>query len=97
MVSTNRARIGQFALLTMTVAAVFNIRNVINNNVAIGLSAAPAFLVATIIYFIPFTLVIAEFVAMNRNSESGVYQWVKTSMGGRWAFLTAFCLSLIHI
>lgn len=97
MVSTNRARIGQFALLTMTVAAVFNIRNVINNNVAIGLSAAPAFLVATIIYFIPFTLVIAEFVAMNRNSESGVYQWVKTSMGGRWAFLTAFCYWFVNL
>lgn len=83
MPSGTRARIGQFALLTMTVSAVFNIRNVINNNVAIGLASAPAFFLATILYFVPFTLIIAEFVAMNRSSESGVYQWVKTSMGGR--------------
>lgn len=97
MTTVNRARIGQFALLTMTVAAVFNIRNVISNNVAIGLASAPAFFIATILYFIPFTLVIAEFVAMNKSSESGVYQWVKTSMGGRWAFLTAFCYWFVNL
>lgn len=97
MSSPTRARIGQFALLTMTVSAVFNIRNVINNNVAIGLSAAPAFLLATLLYFIPFTLIIAEFVAMNRDSESGVYRWVKTSMGGRWAFMTAFCYWFVNL
>ncbi|WP_136194304.1 amino acid permease [Actinomyces procaprae] len=95
--SDTRARIGQFALLTMTVSAVFNIRNVINNNVAIGLASAPAFFLATLLYFVPFTLIIAEFVAMNRSSESGVYQWVKTSMGGRWAFMTAFCYWFVNL
>lgn len=97
MTSTNRGRIGVFALLTMTVAAVFGIRNVVNNNVAIGLAAAPAFLLATLLYFIPFTLVIAEFVSLNKDSESGVYQWVKTSMGGRWAYLTAFCYWFVNL
>ena len=97
MSSETRARIGQFALLTMTVSAVFNIRNVINNNVAIGLASAPAFFLATILYFVPFTLIIAEFVAMNRSSESGVYQWVKTSMGGRWAFMAAFCYWFVNL
>ena len=97
MSSETRARIGQFALLTMTVSAVFNIRNVINNNVAIGPASAPAFFLATILYFVPFTLIIAEFVAMNRDSESGVYQWVKTSMGGRWAFMAAFCYWFVNL
>ena len=97
MPSGTRARIGQFALLTMTVSAVFNIRNVINNNVAIGLASAPAFFLATILYFVPFTLIIAEFVAMNRGSESGVYQWVKASMGGRWAFMAAFCYWFVNL
>ena len=97
MPSGTRARIGQFALLTMTVSAVFNIRNVINNNVAIGLTSAPAFFLATILYFVPFTLIIAEFVAMNRSSASGVYQWVKTSMGGRWAFMAAFCYWFVNL
>lgn len=95
--SVNRARIGTYALLAMTVAAVFNFRNVVNNNVAIGLASVPAFFFATLLYFIPFTLIIAEFVGVNRNSESGVYQWIKSSMGGRWAFLGAFCYWFVNL
>lgn len=97
MSQTNRGTIGKFAILTMTIAAVFNFRNVVNNNVEIGLASAPIFLLATIIYFIPFTLVIAEFVGLNKNSESGVYQWIKTSLGGRWAFMGAFCYWFVNL
>ena len=97
MSAEKRAKIGQIALLGMTVSAVFGLKNVINNNVAIGLSAAPAFFLATILYFAPFTLVIAEFVALNKDSEAGVYAWVNTSMGGRWAFLTAFCYWFVNL
>ncbi|MGV8979477.1 MAG: amino acid permease [Cellulomonas sp.] len=94
---TERRNIGGFILFTMVIAAVFNFRNVINNYVSIGTLAAPSFFVATIIYFIPFTLIIAEFVSLNRNSESGVYQWVRSSLGGRWAFFTAFCYWFVNL
>lgn len=83
MSSEKRGTIGSFALLGMTVAAVFGIKNIINNNAAIGLAAAPSFFFATLLYFVPYTLVTAEFVGLNKDSESGVYAWVKTSMGGR--------------
>ena len=81
----------------MTVAAVFGIKNIINNNAAIGLAAAPSFFFATLLYFVPYTLVTAEFVGLNKDSESGVYVWVKTSMGGRWAFLTAFSYWFVNL
>ncbi|MFW8412240.1 amino acid permease, partial [Klebsiella pneumoniae] len=47
-----RAKIGKFALLSMAFAAVFNVRNIVNNNIELGLSSAPIFLFATIVYFI---------------------------------------------
>lgn len=97
MSSEKRGTIGSFALLGMTVAAVFGIKNIINNNAAIGLAAAPSFFFATLLYFVPYTLVTAEFVGLNRDSESGVYAWVKTSMGGRWAFLTAFSYWFVNL
>ncbi|WP_106507233.1 amino acid permease [Brachybacterium timonense] len=93
----NRAKIGTYALLAMTIAAVFNFRNVVNNNVAIGLASVPSFFFATLLYFVPFTLIIAEFVGVAKNSESGVYQWIKASMGGRWAFLGAFCYWFVNL
>ncbi|MFB7496454.1 amino acid permease [Streptomyces sp. NPDC056161] len=94
---TNRRSIGAVILFSMVIAAVFNFRNVVNNYVLIGTLAAPIFLVATILYFVPFTLVIAEMVSLNRRSESGVYQWVKSSLGGRWAFFTAFCYWFVNL
>jgi hypothetical protein len=39
-----RAKIGKFALLSMAFAAVFNVRNIVNNNIELGLSSAPIFL-----------------------------------------------------
>lgn len=97
MSSSTRARVGTYALLTMTVAAVFNFRNVVNNSASIGLASAPAFFFATLFYFLPYTLIIAELVALNRRSESGDYQWVKTSLGGRWAFLAAFSYWFVNL
>ena len=87
---TERARIGKFALLSMTIAAVFNFRNVVNNNIEIGMASATGFLFATLFYFTPFVFIIAEFVSLNKDSESGVYQWVKSSLGPKWAFLAAY-------
>lgn len=52
MSSEKRGTIGSFALLGMTVAAVFGIKNIINNNAAIGLAAAPSFFFATLLYFV---------------------------------------------
>ncbi|WP_172120872.1 amino acid permease [Actinomyces faecalis] len=97
MTSSRRGRVGTYALLTMTVAAVFNFRNVVNNSVSIGLASAPSFFLATLLYFLPYTLIIAELVALNKNAESGDYQWVKTSLGGRWAFLGAFSYWFVNL
>lgn len=69
MSSEKRGTIGSFALLGMTVAAVFGIKNIINNNAAIGLAAAPSFFFATLLYFVPYTLVTAEFVGLNKDSS----------------------------
>lgn len=97
MSSEKRGTIGSFALLGMTVAAVFGIKNIINNNAAIGLAAAPSFFFATLLYFVPYTLVTAEFVGLNKDSESGVYAWVRAPLA--WSLLhsclwsSASCLS----
>lgn len=94
---SERARIGKFALLSMTIAAVFNFRNVVNNNIEIGMASATGFLFATLFYFTPFVFIIAEFVSLNKDSESGVYQWVKSSLGPKWAFLAAYSYWFVNL
>ncbi|MCW8327713.1 amino acid permease [Photobacterium sp. SDRW27] len=97
MSQSARNTIGKFGLLSMTFAAVYSFNNVINNNIEIGLSSAPMFFIATIIYFIPFCLIIAEFVSLNKDSEAGVYAWVKSALGGRWAFMAAYTYWFVNL
>lgn len=97
MSDTKRNTIGKFGLLSLTFAAVYSFNNVINNNIDLGLASAPMFFLATIFYFIPFCLIIAEFVSLNKNSEAGVYAWVKSSLGGRWAFITAYTYWFVNL
>ena len=97
MSDTKRNTIGKFGLLSLTFAAVYSFNNVINNNIELGLASAPMFFLATLFYFIPFCLIIAEFVSLNKNSEAGVYAWVKSSLGGRWAFITAYTYWFVNL
>lgn len=97
MPNSLRGSIGKFALLSMTLVAVFNVRNIINNNIELGLSSAPIFLLATIVYFIPFVFIIAEFVSANKNSESGMYDWVKQPLGTKSAYLGSFLYWFVNL
>ncbi|EDP58685.1 amino acid permease [Vibrio sp. AND4] len=97
MSESMRSTIGKFALLSMTFAAVFNVRNIVNNNIELGLSSAPIFLFATIVYFIPFVFIIAEFVSANKNSESGMYDWLKQPLGSKAAYLGSFLYWFVNL
>jgi amino acid transporter len=97
MATQRNTQIGRFMLLSMAVAAIFNIRNVVNSNIAIGMAAVPSFLLATAIFFIPYVLIIAEFVSLNKNAKSGIYQWIRSSMGDKWAFIGAYCYWFVNL
>ncbi|MEF1207037.1 amino acid permease [Photobacterium damselae] len=97
MSDSMRGTIGKFALLSMTFAAVFNVRNIVNNNIELGLSSAPIFLLATVVYFIPFVFIIAEFVSANKNSESGMYDWLKQPLGTKAAYLGSFLYWFVNL
>lgn len=93
MSESKRNTIGKFGLLSLTFAAVFSFNNVINNNIEIGLASAPMFFLATIFYFIPFCLIIAEFVSLNKDSEAGGLRMGKKLT--RWSLGVYLCLHLL--
>ncbi|OEZ99947.1 amino acid permease [Duganella sp. HH101] len=97
MANPSNTQIGRFMLLSMAVAAIFNIRNVVNSNIAIGMVAVPSFLFATATFFIPYVLIIAEFVSLNKDAKSGIYQWIRSSMGDKWAFVGAYCYWFVNL
>ncbi|MCJ0929912.1 amino acid permease [Virgibacillus halodenitrificans] len=93
----NRRRISSISFLLMTFTAVFAFNNIINATASIGLAAVPTFLFATIFYFFPFALMIGEFSSANKDAESGVYSWIRTSLGEKWAFLGSWSYFFVNL
>lgn len=93
----SRARMSKKTFFLMTFTAVFAFNNIINASASIGLSSVITFLIATIVYFFPFTLMIGEFASANNDSESGVYSWIKTALGERMAFLGAWSYFFVNL
>ncbi|QQP70137.1 amino acid permease [Carnobacterium sp. CS13] len=92
-----RGKMKPISFLLMTFTAVFSFGTIINASASIGLLAVPTFLFATIFYFFPFTLMIGEFASANTNSESGVYSWIRTSLGEKWAFLGSWSYFFVNL
>lgn len=96
-VENERKKISSTSLLLMTFTAVFAFNNIINNSISIGLASIPAYLFATVFYFFPFALMIGEFASANSEAESGVYSWIKSSLGEKWAFLGAWSYFFVNL
>jgi amino acid transporter len=55
-----------------------------------GYSAIPVYLIATIVFFIPFGFMIIEYGAAFKNDKGGIYSWMERSVGEKYAFTTIF-------
>lgn len=98
MENTNsRERLGVASLVMMTFSAVFAFPSIINNSIEIGLATIPAYIFASIFYFLPFILMIAEFASANSDKESGVHSWLECVLGPKWAFLGAWSYFFVNL
>lgn len=93
----SRQRLGSRALMLMTFSAVFAFPSIVNNSIQIGLATIPGYLFASVFYFLPFILMIAEFVSANSEKESGVHSWIQSVLGGKWAFLGAWSYFFVNL
>ena len=55
-----------------------------------GYAAIPWFVIAGILFFIPFAFMVAEFGSAFRNETGGMYSWMCKSVGPKYAFIGTF-------
>ncbi|MGL4524286.1 MAG: amino acid permease [Spirochaetia bacterium] len=94
---SNRKILSSRALLMLTFTAIFSFSQVVNNSVSIGLASIPSFLFATLMYFIPFAFMIAEFASAHPDNESGYTKWIEGSLGPKWAFLASWTYFFVNL
>lgn len=64
----------------------FGFNNITTNGVALGPAAVPSWILVCLFYFLPLTVIIAELASVNEHKSGGIYSWIATSLGHRWAF-----------
>lgn len=84
----------------LTVVAVFGFANVPDNLAALGLSAIPSWIAVGVIYFLPLTLILAEFSSALPERRGGIYSYMELGLGPTWAFVGTwayFVANLVYL
>ncbi|MET4694133.1 amino acid permease [Endozoicomonas lisbonensis] len=84
--SESRKVIGFNTLVMMTITCVFGFRNVINQYAELGPASISLWLIGTVVYFLPMVLMMGEMASANAGKKSGIYSWIESTLGSKWAF-----------
>jgi amino acid transporter len=76
-----------WTLVLLIFVPTFGFRNITNNGVALGLSSIPSWIIVTLLYFLPLSLIFAEMASANEEKSGGIYDWIEVGLGSNWAFI----------
>ena len=96
-------KLGLMSLILMILTSVYGFNNIPRSYYLMGYAAIPWFVIAGILFFIPFAFMIAEFGSAFRNETGGMYSWMSKSVGPKYAFIgtlmwyTSYVLWMVNV
>lgn len=84
---SNTKKLGLWTLVMLIFVPTFGFGNITNNAVALGPAAIPSWLIVALFYFLPLSCMIAELASANNQKSGGLYSWIESSIGPKWAFI----------
>ncbi len=91
MPENDNAKITLVALVMMIFTTVFGFANSTVAYYLMGYSSILFYLAAAVLFFIPFALMMAEYGAAIKSSDSsGMYKWLEVSVNAKFAFVGTF-------
>ncbi len=85
------------SLVMIIFVGVFGFGNIANNFKATGTTSASLFLLGALVYFLPLSLIMAEFGAYAKDRSSGIYSWIEIGLGRRAAYYGIWCYFVANI
>ncbi|MCR5545324.1 MAG: glutamate/gamma-aminobutyrate family transporter YjeM [Lachnospiraceae bacterium] len=83
-------KLGLMSLILMIFTSVYGFNNIPRSYYLMGYAAIPWFVLAGILFFIPFAFMVAEFGSTFRDETGGMYSWMYKSVGPKYAFVGTF-------
>ncbi len=83
-------KLGLMSLILMIFTSVYGFNNIPRSYYLMGYAAIPWFVIAGLLFFIPFAFMVAEFGSAFRHETGGMYSWMCNSVGPKYAFIGTF-------
>lgn len=93
----NNKKISTLALVMIIFLGVFGFGNIANNYRAIGLKSVTIFLMGAIMFFLPMSLIMAEFGAYAKDRAAGIYAWIDIGLGSKVAYIAIWSYFIANI
>lgn len=87
---STKKKMGLVALILMIYTSVYGFTNMTRSFYMMGYSSIPWFILAGLLFFIPYAFIVAEYGAAFKDAEGGIYTWMAKSSGPRYAFMGTF-------
>lgn len=78
-------------------ASVWGLGNVVNNFTLEGMSVVTSWILISLLYFVPYTLIVGQLGATFKNDESGVAAWIRELTTPKIAYLAAWTFWVVNI
>lgn len=88
--NNNNKKLSLTALILMIFTSVYGFNNMPRSFYLMGYGAIPFYIISSLIFFIPFAFMIAEYGAAFKNEKGGIFSWMEKSVGPRYAFVGTF-------
>ncbi|SCZ78794.1 glutamate/gamma-aminobutyrate family transporter YjeM [Pseudobutyrivibrio xylanivorans] len=83
-------KLGLMSLILMIFTSVYGFNNIPRSYYLMGYAAIPWFVIAGILFFVPFAFMVAEFGSAFKDETGGMYSWMCKSVGPKYAFIGTF-------
>ncbi|MGL6105945.1 glutamate/gamma-aminobutyrate family transporter YjeM [Romboutsia sp.] len=88
--TNNSKKLTLASLILMIFTSVFGFANMPRAFFLMGYAAIPWYVLSSILFFIPYAFMMAEFGASYKKESGGIYSWMEKSVGSKYAFIGTF-------
>lgn len=86
----NKQKMGLVALIMMIFTSVFGFTNIPRAFWLMGYSSILWYVLAALLFFVPYAFMLAEYGAAFKDSKGGIYTWMAESFSSKFAFVGIF-------
>lgn len=103
MANSNEKKLTTVALISMIFTTLFGFSNVPTSYMMMGYAAIPWLIVAAVLFFVPYAMMVCEYGSAFKSEKGGIFTWMSKSVNMKYGFMgvfmwyTAFIIYFVNV